>query len=125
MFHDDQHGTAVVVLAAAINALRVVGKTLADAKVVVSGAGCGDSVRENAGGCRVKNLIGCDIHGVIHHQRDPAGIQWWVENTNPENKTGKLNDVIDGADLFLGVSTGGVLTSAMVQRMAVTQSFLH
>jgi len=119
VFHDDQHGTAVVVLAAAINALRVVGKTLADAKIVISGAGAaGTACAKMLATAGVKHIIGCDLHGVIHRDRSEAGIQWWIDHTNPGNLRGKLNDVIDGADLFLGVSSGGVLTGEMVSRMA-------
>lgn len=119
VFHDDQHGTAVVVLAAAINALRVVGKTLADAKVVVSGAGAaGTACARMLVAAGVQNLVGCDIHGVIHRERTEPGIDWWKEETNPEQLTGRLTDVISGADLFLGVSSGGVLSSEMVSRMA-------
>ncbi len=65
----------------------------------------------------VKNLIGCDVHGVIHAERTEPGIEWWVSETNPGGQRGKLTDAINGADLFLGVSTGGVLTSEMVSRM--------
>ncbi len=119
VFHDDQHGTAVVVLAAAINALRVTGKSLETAKVVVSGAGAaGTACARMLVAAGVRHLIGCDIHGVIHHERTEPGIQWWVENTNPENHHGKLTDVINGADLFLGVSSGGILSGEMVSRMA-------
>ncbi len=119
VFHDDQHGTAVVVLAAAINALRVTGKSLETAKVVVSGAGAaGTACARMLVAAGVRHLIGCDIHGVIHHERTEPGIQWWVENTNPENHPGKLTDVINGADLFLGVSSGGILSGEMVSRMA-------
>jgi malate dehydrogenase (oxaloacetate-decarboxylating) len=119
VFHDDQHGTAVVVLAAAINALRVVGKTLADAKVVVSGAGAaGTACARMLVAAGVQNLVGCDIHGVIHRERKEPGIDWWKAETNPEQLSGCLTDVISGADLFLGVSSGGVLSSEMVSRMA-------
>jgi malate dehydrogenase (oxaloacetate-decarboxylating) len=119
VFHDDQHGTAVVVLAAAINAMRVVGKTLGEAKVVVSGAGAaGTACARMLVAAGVKNLLGCDIHGVIHRQRSEPGIDWWKAETNPEQRTGKLTDVIACADLFLGVSTGGVLSAEMVSRMA-------
>ena len=119
VFHDDQHGTAVVVLAAAINALRVVGKTLAEARVVVSGAGAaGTACAKMLATAGVRTLIGCDLHGVIHRDRNQAGIQWWIDDTNPADERGSLVDVIAGADLFLGVSAGGVLTSAMVQSMA-------
>jgi len=120
VFHDDQHGTAVVVLAATINALRVVGKTLADSKVVVSGAGAaGTACAKMLATAGVSNIIGCDIGGVIHHDRIEPGIEWWKERTNPSDLRGTLNDVIDGADVFLGVSSGGLLTSEMVQRMAI------
>jgi malate dehydrogenase (oxaloacetate-decarboxylating) len=119
VFHDDQHGTAVVVLAAAINAMRVVGKRLDESKVVVSGAGAaGTACARMLVAAGVRNLIGCDINGVIHRERSGQGIQWWIDNTNPNDQRGTLNDVIGGADLFLGVSAGGVLTGAMVQRMA-------
>jgi len=119
VFHDDQHGTAVVVLAAAINALRVVGKSLEHARVVVSGAGAaGTACAKMLVAAGVSNLIGCDIQGVIHQERTEPGIQWWVKNTNIYNHRGSLSDVINGADLFLGVSTGGVLNGEMVRRMA-------
>lgn len=119
VFHDDQHGTAVVVLAAAINALRVVGKTLAEAKIVVSGAGAaGTACARMLVAAGVGQLIGCDVNGVIHQQRSEPGIDWWRENTNSQQRTGRLTDVIEGADLFLGVSSGGVLSAEMVSRMA-------
>jgi malate dehydrogenase (oxaloacetate-decarboxylating) len=119
VFHDDQHGTAVVVLAAAINALRIVGKTLQEARVVVSGAGAaGTACAKMLAAAGVRNLIGCDVRGVIHRDRTEPGIQWWIDQTNPGNERGSLGDVIGGADLFLGVSAGGLLNAAMVQRMA-------
>lgn len=119
VFHDDQHGTAVVVLAATINALRVVGKSLTESKVVVLGAGAaGTACAKMLATAGVSNITGCDIHGVIHHERIEPGIEWWKECTNPSNLRGTLNDVIDGADVFLGVSSGGLLTTEMVQRMA-------
>lgn len=119
VFHDDQHGTAVVVLAAAINALRVAGKSLTEARVVVSGAGAaGTACAKMLGAAGVHNITGCDIHGVIHRERTEPGIPWWIDSTNPDNRRGQLNDIIDGADLFLGVSTGGVLSGEMVRRMA-------
>jgi malate dehydrogenase (oxaloacetate-decarboxylating) len=66
----------------------------------------------------VRKLIGCDLHGVIHRDRREAGIRWWAESTNPDNLRGELKDVIAGADLFLGVSTGGILSVEIVQSMA-------
>ncbi|MGH9841889.1 MAG: malic enzyme-like NAD(P)-binding protein [Blastocatellia bacterium] len=119
VFHDDQHGTAVVVLAAAINALKIVGKKMEEIKVVVTGTGAaGTACTKMLMHAGVRNLIGCDLHGVIHHERVEPGIRWWVEETNPDNLRGGLDDVIAGADLFLGVSTGGILSVEMVQRMA-------
>ena len=119
VFHDDQHGTAVVVLAAAINAMRIVGKSLAESTVVVSGAGAaGTACAKMLAAAGVRELIGCDIHGVIHRERTEPGIEWWIDHTNPNDRRGSLNDVIAGADLFLGVSAGGLLTGEMIQRMA-------
>jgi malate dehydrogenase (oxaloacetate-decarboxylating) len=122
VFHDDQHGTAVVVLAAAINALKIVGKKMEDIKVVVTGTGAaGTACAKMLMAAGVRNLIGCDLHGVIYHERSEwmnEGLRWWAEQTNPDNLRGTLNDVIAGADLFLGVSAGGILSVEMVQRMA-------
>ncbi len=122
VFHDDQHGTAVVVLAAAINALKVVAKDISQIKVVVSGAGAaGTACAKMLWNAGVRNLIGCDIHGVIHHERTIGmneGTRWWVENTNKENLKGTIHDVIDGADLFLGVSAPGVLKAEDLLHMA-------
>jgi malate dehydrogenase (oxaloacetate-decarboxylating) len=122
VFHDDQHGTAVVVLAAAINALKVVNKDLSQIKVVVSGAGAaGTACAKMLWNAGVRNLIGCDIHGVIHGGRSQSlneAVSWWIENTNQENRTGTIHDVINGADLFLGVSAPGVLKAEDLQHMA-------
>ncbi|MBI1761006.1 MAG: ACT domain-containing protein [Acidobacteria bacterium] len=122
VFHDDQHGTAVVVLAAAINALKIVGKKMDEIKVVVTGTGAaGTACAKMLRHAGVRNLIGCDLHGVIYHERSEGmneGLRWWAEETNPDNLRGELKDVIAGADLFLGVSTGGILSVEMVQSMA-------
>jgi malate dehydrogenase (oxaloacetate-decarboxylating) len=119
VFHDDQHGTAVVVLAAAINALKIAGKKMEEIKVVVTGTGAaGTACAKMLVKAGVRNLIGCDLHGVIHRDRTEPGIEWWVESSNPDNLRGALGDVIAGADLFLGVSTGGILSVEMVRRMA-------
>ncbi len=92
---------------------------MAEAKVVVSGAGAaGTACAKMLVAAGVRNLIGNDIHCIIHRDRTEPGIQWWIENTNSGNRRGTLGDVIAGADLFLSVSTGGMLTGAMVQRMA-------
>ncbi len=122
VFHDDQHGTAVVVLAAAINALKIVEKQMSEIKVVVTGTGAaGTACAKMLVAAGVKNLIGCDIHGVIHRNRSEGmheGLRWWAEETNPDNLTGKLIDVIEGADLFLGVSGPGALPVEALQKMA-------
>jgi malate dehydrogenase (oxaloacetate-decarboxylating) len=122
VFHDDQHGTAVVVLAAAINALKVVGKSISQIKVVVSGAGAaGTACAKMLWNAGVRNMVGCDVHGVIHRGRTVGmheGTRWWVENTNPDNLNGTIHDVINGADLFLGVSAPGVLQAEDLQHMA-------
>ena len=121
VFHDDQHGTAVVVLAALINSLKIVGKNIEDLKVVVNGVGASGSacvrILLSAG---VKNIIGCDSKGVVHPEReDLAPMERWVaENTNPNGLRGKLADVIVGADLFLGLSVPGVLTVEHLESMA-------
>ncbi len=121
VFHDDQHGTAVVVLAALINSLKIVGKEIEDLKVVVNGVGASGSacvrILLSAG---VKNIIGCDSKGVVHPEReDLAPMERWVaENTNPEGLTGELSDVIVGADLFLGLSVPDVLTVEHLESMA-------
>ncbi len=113
VFHDDQHGTAVVVLAALHNALKIVGKEMENLKVVVNGVGASGSacvkILLSAG---VKNIIGCDSKGIVHPEReDLAPMERWVaENTNPEGITGGLSEAIVGADLFLGLSVPDVLT---------------
>jgi malate dehydrogenase (oxaloacetate-decarboxylating) len=119
--HDDQHGTAVVVLAALHNALKIVGKEMEDLKVVVNGVGASGSacvkILQSAG---VKNIIGLDSKGIVHPEReDLSPMERWVaENTNPERLTGELSDAIVGADLFLGLSVPNVLTVEHLDSMA-------
>jgi malate dehydrogenase (oxaloacetate-decarboxylating) len=121
VFHDDQHGTAVVVLAALINSLKIVGKEIEDLKVVVNGVGASGSacvrILLSAG---VRNIIGCDSKGVVHPERDDLSPmeRWVAENTNPDGLTGELSDVLVGADLFLGLSVPGVLTVEHLESMA-------
>ncbi len=121
VFHDDQHGTAVIVLAALINALKIVGKRLDQIKVVVTGTGAaGTACAKFLHTAGVRNMIGVDLAGAIYRGR--AGLdesqQWWAAETNPKNLSGRLIDVIEGADLFLGVSGPGVLSVEALQRMA-------
>jgi malate dehydrogenase (oxaloacetate-decarboxylating) len=121
VFHDDQHGTAVVVLAAALNALKIVGKRAEEIKVVVAGAGAaGTACAKMLYAAGVRNLIGYDLGGAIYRGREGLneGQRWWAEQTNPENLSGPLVDVIAGADLFLGLSAPGVLGVEALQKMA-------
>ena len=121
VFHDDQHGTAVVSTAALINALQLVDKKAEDIKVVVSGAGAaGTACSKMILHLGVKNLIGCDSKGAINAKRNDlnSSKQWFVENTNPNNEEGTLKDVIAGADVFLGVSAPNVINKEDVKAMA-------
>ena len=121
VFHDDQHGTAVVVLAGLINALKVVKKSPADLKVVLVGVGAsGVAVSKIMMNYGVKNIIGFDTKGAIYKDRDNLNVakQWFAENTNPENFQGKLTDAIKGADMFLGLSGPGVVTPEEISSMA-------
>jgi malate dehydrogenase (oxaloacetate-decarboxylating) len=114
VFHDDQHGTAVVVLAALRNSLKVVDKKMEDLKVVIAGVGAAGvaiaKILTNAG---VPNVIGVDRKGAIYEGRDelnPAK-QWLAEHTNPEMRRGALHEVMPGSDVFVGVSGPGIITS--------------
>jgi malate dehydrogenase (oxaloacetate-decarboxylating) len=120
VFHDDQHGTAIVTLAGLINALKIVKKELKDLKVVVSGAGAaGTSVTKLLLSSGVKNVIICDRKGAIHRNLEnlnKAKLEL-AQITNPDNLSGKLEEVLKGADVFIGVSAPGALTEAMVKTM--------
>ncbi len=120
VFHDDQHGTAVVVAAAAINALKLVGKKMEEISVVVSGAGAaGIACTKLLMAMGLKHVVMCNRHGAIYEGAqgmNPAQ-EAMAKVTNQEGKQGSLGDVIAGADLFLGVSGPGCLTKEMVQKM--------
>ena len=120
IFHDDQHGTAVIVMAALKNALRFTGRKLTDIKVVTSGAGAaGTAVVKLLAGAGVKNIVMCDRSGAIYSGRsdlNPAKAEI-AAITNHNREQGKLADVIKGADVFIGVSAPGLLTQAMVRSM--------
>ena len=121
VFHDDQHGTAVVVLAGLINALKVVKKSPEDLKVVLVGVGAsGVAVSKIMMNYGVKNIIGFDTTGAIFKDRENLNVakQWFAENTNPENFQGKLGEAIKGADMFLGLSGPGVVTPEEIASMA-------
>ncbi len=122
VFHDDQHGTAVVVLAALENALKIVQKQLADIRVAISGAGAaGAAVARllQSVGCR--QIVLCDRGGAINRHRKLDGNpvkRWIAENTNPEDIAGTLSDAVRGADVFIGVSGPDLLKVEDVKRMA-------
>ena len=121
VFHDDQHGTAVVTLAAIINALRLVGKKLEDITVVTSGAGAaGIAIIKLLCSLGLKNVIMCDRTGAIYEGRENLNPQKqeMARISNRSLKKGKLADVIEGADVFIGVSAPGTLTQDMIRKMA-------
>ncbi len=121
IFHDDQHGTAVVVLAAAINALKVVGKDIAEIKCVCNGAGAaGVAIIKLLMAYGLKNVVMCDRKGAIYEGRDGlnASKQEIARLTNRNMEKGSLADVMRGADMFIGVSSPNVVTAEMVQSMA-------
>ena len=121
IFHDDQHGTAIVTLAAMINALKLVNKKIEDIEVVVSGAGAaGVAITKLLMSKGLKKVILCDRKGAIYKGRDGLNDikAEMAEISNLEMKKGSLADVIKGADVFVGVSAPGCLTKEMVQSMA-------
>lgn len=121
IFHDDQHGTAIVVLSAMINALKVVGKRMEDIKVVTSGAGAaGIAIIKLLISMGLQNVIMCDRTGAIYEGREnlnPAKAEI-AKITNRNKEAGSLKDVIRGADVFIGVSSPGTVTPEMVKSMA-------
>jgi malate dehydrogenase (oxaloacetate-decarboxylating) len=121
VFHDDQHGTAVVALAALINSLKIVGKEMEDLKVVVNGIGAsGVACTKILLSAGARNIIGCDSKGIVHEGREDLNStkRWYAENTNPEGLSGDLSKAVVGADLFLGLSVPGVLTVEHLDSMA-------
>lgn len=122
VFHDDQHGTAVVVLAALINALKIVNKSISSIKVVISGVGAaGVAVSDILMAAGVRNIIGCDRAGAIYDGRTEHMSQVkesYGLRTNPAKERGSLRDVLKGADVFIGVSGPGILKAGDVKPMA-------
>ncbi len=121
VFHDDQHGTAVVVLAALVNALKVVGKRLEDVKVVLTGVGAAGvattDVLLHAG---ARNVIGCDHAGAVHRGREgltPVK-QAFAERTNPDGLSGSADEMLSGADVYIGLSAPGAVSAEAVRTMA-------
>jgi len=122
VFHDDQHGTAVVSLAALFNALKITGKKMEDLKVVVNGVGAAgvacSKIMMEAG---VQNIVGFDRTGAIYKGRTEKmnfAKTWFAENTNPNGEKGTLSESMVGADLFLGVSAPGCITAEDIKNMA-------
>lgn len=120
IFHDDQHGTAVITLAGLTNALKVVNKKLEDVRIVINGAGAAAvSITKLLLSAGARDVTLCDRRGAIHTGRE--GLNWIKEEmaqvTNPAGRTGSLAEVLRGADVFIGVSAPGVVTREMVQTM--------
>ena len=121
IFHDDQHGTAIITLAGLLNALKVVGKKKEDVKIVTSGAGAAAiSITKLLLSAGFKDITMCDRKGAIYAGRD--GLNWVKEEmaqiTNLDKKSGSLAEMLVGADVFIGVSAPGTVTTEMVQTMA-------
>ncbi len=121
VFHDDQHGTAIVVLAALTNALRVVGKTLEEARIVLSGAGAaGSAIVRLLIEAGARNLVVADVTGVIHRGRpglNPS-LQWIADHTNSPSLQGSLKDALRGSEVFIGVSAPNILEGVDIEAMA-------
>jgi len=120
VFHDDQHGTAVVVLSGLINALKLVDKKLENLKVVVNGAGAaGTAISKLLVASGVRNLIACDRTGILYSGREKINDakKSLIKVTNPDNIKGDLKDALIDADVFIGVSAPGILTEEMVKSM--------
>lgn len=120
VFHDDQHGTAIIVLAGVINALKVVEKKMEDCRVVMSGAGAaGTAICKLLFRYGFKDITMCDRFGILH--KNVPDLNWAMkelaEFTNPTQMTGSLADAIKGADIFIGVSAPGIVTEEMVASM--------
>jgi malate dehydrogenase (oxaloacetate-decarboxylating) len=121
VFHDDQHGTAIVVLAALENALRVVGKEMSEVRLVMSGAGAaGTAILKVLLEAGVTNVVVADVEGVIHRDRPGLhdSLRWVAERTNQGGFSGTLRDALAGADVFVGVSAPNILTGDDIATMA-------
>ncbi len=125
VFHDDQHGTAIVTLAALINSCRLTGRRMEDLEVLMVGAGAaGVAVVKILIDAGVNSIVACDRYGAIHTGREDyaAGSMnspksWLAENTNPDRRDGSPREVIEGTDLFVGLSGPGIIDAADLQRM--------
>ncbi|MCS7007539.1 MAG: NAD-dependent malic enzyme [Thermoleophilia bacterium] len=121
VFHDDQHGTAIVVLAALLNALRVVGKRLEEVRIVTTGVGAaGIATTEILLRAGARWIVGCDHEGAVYRGRPglPPHKAAYAERTNPENVRGTADELLAGADVFIGLSAPGAVTREGIARMA-------
>jgi malate dehydrogenase (oxaloacetate-decarboxylating) len=121
VFHDDQHGTAIVVLAALRNAVKIVKKNFEDLRIVMSGAGAaGTAIAQLLHETGIKNIVAYDSHGAVYRDREGAHhtSQWMLDNTNLNGVRGALLDGLAGADVFIGVSAPNIVTEAAVASMA-------
>jgi malate dehydrogenase (oxaloacetate-decarboxylating) len=121
VFHDDQHGTAIVTLAALTNALAVVGKRLEDVRLVMSGAGAaGTAVLRLLMAAGARDVVVADVEGVVHAARPglAPSLRWTADNTNPRGVTGTLRAAVAGADVFVGLSAPNVLDPQDIATMA-------
>jgi len=122
VFHDDQHGTAIVVLAALLNALRLTGQKLALLKIVISGAGAaGVAITKMLANAGAGEIVVCDRQGILHERRSAelnASKLWLARHTNPRKLRGSLADALKNANVFIGVSGPGLVNAQMVKRMA-------
>ena len=121
VFHDDQHGTAIVVLAALRNALKLVKKDLSKVKIILSGVGAaGNAIARLLTLNGASNIIGFNVNGVVHSglTSEDSMQQWFIDNSNPTNFTGTISEAMAGADVFIGVSAPNVLKEADVASMA-------
>lgn len=121
VFHDDQHGTAIVTTAALLNALQVVGKQLPDVRIVMSGAGAaGTAVLKLLLRAGARDVVVADIDGILHTGREGLhpSARWTAEHTNPRGLTGTLVEALAGADVFIGVSAPNILTGEDIATMA-------
>jgi len=121
VFHDDQHGTAVVALAALENALRIVDKPMGSLKVVIAGVGAaGVAISKILLEAGVAEIVGVDRKGAIWEGRDDLNVAklWFAEHTNPDRQEGALGEVLPGADVFVGVSGPGLITASDLRKMA-------
>jgi malate dehydrogenase (oxaloacetate-decarboxylating) len=126
VFHDDQHGTAVVTMAALFNALKITGKPISELRVLMLGLGAaGVAVTKMMLASGVTNMIGCDRRGALSTEREDYASgemseikRWYAENSNPDRRQGPPGDVIEGCDLFIGVSGPGLIEASDLEKMA-------